>query len=111
MNSVLQGLYYCQSFRTSILESNNENSDVNSIILFQDLFQKLSGQSASSLHGATRSIVQYLKINPMIQEDAQEFYLKLLDSFNKDTPSSPSHWGGDAQSRRPSPTSNMNLFF
>lgn len=85
INSVLQGLYYCQSFRKSIVESTQNNNDVNSIILFQELFQKLSGQSSTSLHGATRQLIQYLKINPMIQEDAQEFYLKLLDSLNKDT--------------------------
>jgi ubiquitin C-terminal hydrolase len=87
----LQGLYYCQSFRNAIFNNNIKDSpdvgnrlvDMSLKDILRDLYGRLdstSQQSASS----TTSLVTYLKLSPSIQEDAQEFYLKLIDTINSE---------------------------
>ena len=94
MNSVLQGLFYCQNLRKHIINANfsetctvkSEKSLTTSIQMLQTLFNKLLSKSPTqSMHGATIELAQYLKVDPRIQEDAQEFYLKILNTIQKET--------------------------
>lgn len=77
LNSVLQGLFHVQAFRERMLESRFSKSSVGGDLqsIFRDLCAK---QNAVD----TEELVARLGINVAIQEDAQEFYLRLVNSLN-----------------------------
>ena len=76
MNSILQALYHSEDFREHVFV--NEQSS-NSIL--KSLFQIFRQLNSSTTFTAidTSSLVKACSINPLIQEDAQEFLLSLLD--------------------------------
>ena len=83
LNSVLQGLYHVREFRDQVIHSDFSQSSAGWEL--QRVFRDLSA-SASSGGWATDpfSLVQKLDINVAIQEDAQEFYLRLLNLIDGD---------------------------
>jgi len=86
LNSVLQGLYHVREFRDRVIRSEFSRSSAGWEL--QRVFRDLSA-SASSGGRATDpfSLVQKLDINVAIQEDAQEFYLRLLNLIDGDAAS------------------------
>lgn len=77
LNSVLQGLFHVQAFRERMLESRFPKSSVGGDLqsIFRDLCAKRDAVD-------TEELVARLGINVAIQEDAQEFYLRLVNSLN-----------------------------
>lgn len=89
MNSVLQGLFYCESFKQYIRTyTPSSKQKQGSFGLLQDLYKYLSSGDGrnheSNGEASPRALVQCLGLNPSVQEDAQEFYLKLINKLNDD---------------------------
>lgn len=82
LNSVLQGLFYVQDFRDSILQSSFKKSSVGSEL--QKVFADLSNRGGRTFADADH-LVQSLGINVAIQEDAQEFFLRLVNAIDSDS--------------------------
>ena len=90
MNSIIQSLYHCESFRHSIIniqqmQSNPSKGD--SFTALHEVFTSLntSINKKKSNIGSCSAIVNYLSINPGVQEDAQEFYLRLINTLSSDS--------------------------
>lgn len=76
MNSVLQSLYNVEAFRNDVIALGS-NPIPNRRALFElySLFRNLE----EGILGDTRPLVSLLGVNPNIQEDAQEFLLKIFE--------------------------------
>lgn len=76
LNSIIQSLYYTDSLRDMILSSSYKSKSTGYYI--QTLFKHMSNNHMSSMS----DICQSLDIDLSIQEDAQEFFLKLLNNID-----------------------------
>jgi ubiquitin carboxyl-terminal hydrolase 7 len=78
MNAILQGLYNTEEFRGNIVSSPFQDNSVGAELsnLFRDLLQG-TGEAVS-----TRRFANALNLNVNTQEDAQEFFLRLLNELD-----------------------------
>ena len=77
MNAVLQSLYRNKLYKVKILNAKFKENSVGKSL--QNLFQQLDNSEV----GNTSNLCDNLSINALIQEDAQEFYLKLLNKVDE----------------------------
>lgn len=73
LNSVLQGLYHVPEFRQRILQGPKG--------ALQKIFRGLADRSDRAVD--TRALVDALGINTNVQEDAQEFFLRLVNALDE----------------------------
>jgi ubiquitin carboxyl-terminal hydrolase 7 len=82
LNSVLQSLHNVDLFRNKVLVVGSNAIETTTFSLLSAFFRDLIDEKP----GDARPLVAYLGINPNVQQDAQEFLLKLFeyldDSFN-----------------------------
>lgn len=79
MSSVLQMLFYSQPFRKVVINSNFDKDSAGYYL--QELFIKM-GESKDLEPLDTTNLAKVFNLNTKIQEDAQEFLLKLINSLN-----------------------------
>jgi ubiquitin carboxyl-terminal hydrolase 7 len=85
LNSVIQSLYHADEFRDK-LECRVVGGgvfDVSSALV--SIFNQLDGEEVTA---NAKVLVQLCKVNPFIQEDAQEFLLKLFEKIDDDSTAS-----------------------
>ena len=82
-NSVLQGLFHVREFRDKVIGTEFTDCSVGSELkqVFRDL-SKLG--NSRQLYVDPFALVQSLGINVAIQEDAEEFYLRLMNAVDGD---------------------------
>jgi ubiquitin C-terminal hydrolase len=65
------------------MKYDHDNSN-NNLLYLKSLFETMTNLSNDKSVASPLKIIQHMNINPNIQEDAQEFYLKLINSFNEE---------------------------
>lgn len=80
---MVQALFVCSAFRTSVIAATFKESSAGRYL--QDIFLYLLDSNGDAEEGSIRSVqlcrqlARKMDINVRIQEDAEEFYLRLLD--------------------------------
>jgi ubiquitin C-terminal hydrolase len=85
MNSVLQSLFHCLPFRHALSETSFEESSVAYATqqLFKALASSQSNDNSDEIVFCMKELVNRLEIDTRIQEDAQEFFLKLINAIDE----------------------------
>jgi ubiquitin carboxyl-terminal hydrolase 7 len=79
LNSIIQSLFHAKIFRDKIISSNFKENSIGESL--QQLFEKLIDEQQNEAASPQR-LANCLKINANLQEDAEEFYLKLLNGLD-----------------------------
>lgn len=83
-NAVIQALYHCSSFRKQVFTENFVQNSIGESV--QSLFQNMQSKESNIVD--TTDLLQKLQVNVNIQEDAQEFLLKLVNNIEESIESS-----------------------
>lgn len=84
MNSVLQSLYHIDEFRDR-LESTNDASAAEKLSVAKALLKIFEELDSKLRPASAKALVQLCEVNPFIQEDAQEFLLKLFEKIDRES--------------------------
>lgn len=80
MGSILQSLYYAKAYRQAVLAATFKAGSVG--MALQHLFSTMADSNDLAPVRVT-DVVMASRVNPMVQEDAQEFLLKLINGVDE----------------------------